>query len=785
LRRRHVVLAGAAILAVVLVAVFAAYLSRQRVRRTRVFPVPPKRPQVTAIAAGTPEQWTDQFVALEAAGRWKDLADLLDTIAKTYPNEYAKWQLPYLRARAAVESNDRDDALAALQPFLLKGNPFRDLALFHLSEVDEAAAAEAREILIFEYPSSVYREEAIDDHIEDFAEARDVKGLQHFAARLSPSAPTSRRRELDARLVEVTGAVDRGIAILRAGTIDDAADRAARALDKPEITRRLNSEQLALLGETMQSHRHFDRAVAILRAALTGTTKRDDILFAIGRSYFGDEKYAEALQTYVGGAAGTRDPKWKNTFLWHAARCAQLQGDDANGERFMTAAINVPGKFPATAAALTQRIRTRLKQKRFSEAAADLNAIRQGWPKDHALVEASLAYAVGTLGAGNGGAALSTLNAIPRNLLDKFEPYEIDYWRARALEGSNPVAAFAAYLNVLRAPVPTHFAYFARQRLDSQPLAGKIAQEIKVRDDQVSALVAKNQWDAARRIETDRVLLRPGNLDRLTSIYKHVPAYDAVLTLKPEGFPKFPLPDGADRMSMLMAMGLFDEAVQDVRARWPLRPARAAVTQSLAFNRGYASRDSIYAVEVLMNSVPSDYIPQLLPEVVRELLYPRYFYEAIAEDAKKFDADPTLVLAIMREESRFNPRAKSAAAARGLLQFIITTARDIGHEVGLVDLGPEDLYDPRVIIRLGAKYVATLSKEFGNDRYKAAAAYNAGPKQVALWSRMAPAPGDDYFLSAVSFDETKQYVRKVLNSYKRYLEIYGNAGPQGGVRMEP
>src|SRR5881397_3858925 len=76
---------------------------------------------------------------------------------------------------------------------------------------------------------------------------------------------------------------------------------------------------------------------------------------------------------------------------------------------------------------------------------------------------------------------------------------------------------------------------------------------------------------------------------------------------------------------------------------------------------------------------------------------------------RHFGADPTLVVAIMREESRFNPRAKSEAAARGLLQFIITTARDIGRDVGLVDVTPDDLYDPRVIIRLGAKYISTLS----------------------------------------------------------------------------
>ena len=61
----------------------------------------------------------------------------------------------------------------------------------------------------------------------------------------------------------------------------------------------------------------------------------------------------------------------------------------------------------------------------------------------------------------------------------------------------------------------------------------------------------------------------------------------------------------------------------------------------------------------------------------------------------------------------------------------------------------------------------------------------AGPKQTALWSRLAPAAGDDYFLSAINFDETKQYVRKVMNSYKRYVEIYGDGKPSGGIRPEP
>jgi soluble lytic murein transglycosylase len=186
-----------------------------------------------------------------------------------------------------------------------------------------------------------------------------------------------------------------------------------------------------------------------------------------------------------------------------------------------------------------------------------------------------------------------------------------------------------------------------------------------------------------------------------------------------------------------------------------------------------------------MRSVPDDFIPELLPRTLRELLYPRYFYDFIVEDSKKFGADPDLVLAIMREESRFNPRAKSEAAARGLLQFIITTARDIGREVGLVDVTADDLYDPRIVIRLGTKYIATLSEELGGNKYAVVAAYNAGPKQVALWQRMQAAPGEDYFLTSINFDETKHYVRKVMNSYERYAEIYGNGAPVGGLRVEP
>ena len=789
---------------VLLAAVVAIIAVRQRAPRHRIFRAAPAEtpPKPPSAQLRPPNEWSEQFRELEANGHWSELNDLLDRIATTHGTEYAQWSLAYLHARSLIENNEPADAAAKLAPFLAAGNPFRDLALYHQAEIEDARgnhadASRNRQTLIFAAPSSLYRDQAIDDESEHLSRAANPKPLIDFAAKLFPTASTSRRRDLTARIVESTlragdanGAMARGISLLQGGTLDDPSDRASRALDQPALVARMNGPQLLLMGESMQNHRHFDRAVALLSAALRAMPqRREELTFAIGRSYFGNEQFAQAQQTYLRGAASTAVAKWKATFLWHASRAAQLQGDDRTAEGLMTQALALPGRFDATGPAVTQRIRTRLKQRRFADAAADLAFVRKSWPHDHTLVEASLAYALGMLGAGNNGAAIVTLNSIPRNLLDKFEPYEIDYWRARALEASNPPAAFAAYLNVLRATQPTHFAYFARQRLDAPSMQPKLQRELATRDAEIAKLIAAGNWVVAKQVATDRILLSSSSnhveeLKRLAGIYQHLPEYANVLNLQAEGFPQLPLAT-SDRTSLLMAMGLFDEAADAIPHRYPLRPLKSALTQSLALNRGNASKESIFAIEVLMNSVPRDYVPELLPLTVRQLLYPRYFYDYISDDSKSFGADPTLVLAIMREESRFNPRAKSEAAARGLLQFIITTARQIGRDAGLLDVDPEDLYDPRVIIRLGAKYISTLSKQFANDHYDVAAAYNAGPRQTALWSRLAPAPGDDYFLSAINFDETKQYVRKVMNSYKRYVEIYGNGVPSGGIRPEP
>src|SRR5204863_9100043 len=116
-----------------------------------------------------------------------------------------------LHARALIEDNDPRAASARLARFLAPGHPLRDLALFHQSEIDDSSAT--RQKLIFEYPHSLYREQVIEEELEHLT---DLKSLLAFAARL-PS------RDVMARLAE-KGDIARGVALLKGGTTDDAAD---------------------------------------------------------------------------------------------------------------------------------------------------------------------------------------------------------------------------------------------------------------------------------------------------------------------------------------------------------------------------------------------------------------------------------------------------------------------------------------------------------------------------------------------------------------------------------
>ena len=128
-------------------------------------------------------------------------------------------------------------------------------------------------------------------------------------------------------------------------------------------------------------------------------------------------------------------------------------------------------------------------------------------------------------------------------------------------------------------------------------------------------------------------------------------------------------------------------------------------------------------------------------------------YDAqITAAATKYGIDPALLKGLIRQESNFNPSARSGAGAQGLTQLMPGTASS---------LGVTDASDPAQAIDGGAKYLEQQLDRFGGDVSKALAAYNAGPGAVAKFGGVPP------------YAETQNYVQKVLG----YAAQYGAAAP--------
>ncbi len=123
-------------------------------------------------------------------------------------------------------------------------------------------------------------------------------------------------------------------------------------------------------------------------------------------------------------------------------------------------------------------------------------------------------------------------------------------------------------------------------------------------------------------------------------------------------------------------------------------------------------------------------------------------YEAlIRRYARKYGVEPALIKAIIHAESQFNPYAISKKGARGLMQLMPETARD---------LAVRNVFDPEENIRAGVVYFKRLLSKFKGDLRLSLAAYNAGPHLVASRGKVP------------SFRETRNYVKKVLTYYRQY-----------------
>ena len=154
-----------------------------------------------------------------------------------------------------------------------------------------------------------------------------------------------------------------------------------------------------------------------------------------------------------------------------------------------------------------------------------------------------------------------------------------------------------------------------------------------------------------------------------------------------------------------------------------------------------------------------------LPEEQRLYLlrFPLHHDATIRREAARQGIDPAWVAAEIRAESVFDPKARSSADARGLMQVVPATGAEVAARLGLRWTGGNDLYDADTNIAIGTAYLRQLMDRYGGKPYQVIAGYNAGPAPLGRWMAQRADMDPDLWIETISYKETREYVARVLS----------------------
>jgi len=688
---------------------------------------------------------------LARAGRWRKVLEIARLRAAQLP---LSPQESLIAARAAAMTGRRDAELEYLER--ARGDPdIGPVATVMLAAlIVEKKPAEAFDLVVpvlRKAPSTELRSEAA--RITRAAVLKGVgRGRRRRLERKLRRVPRSVRRQVTEALAEALGTRGRRklVTLLKRSDADLPAWRAAAALRRIGVK---SDFERWLVARTLFRHAAYGQAEALLDRLVRGAVRGVPawkIRFLRGRCAFRHARWKEAASWYARALSAASRRSDRADLLVHMARALELDGDLAGAASAARTAVRTRANDGCRIALL----RLELRRGRFKSAARLLRTVRSRRARDRGRILMAIAW---------------NKRHHPAMALQLLRSVRSRPWRGPALTVAAGIALVRGdpelALTLLQPAAQAGLGPFwsdAARRVMAQLPTGLVT---RWRASQAQTLA---RTASHRRISS--MLRRWASLEPSAGVRATL-ASRAALQLSDDGAPAF-------AWRSRIAGTLWRLGLSRLAARWdpggfPVNGATAAAwsaEQMLIFDRpSWAVRYADAAARKLGPRAPGC----LLPPSVRIARDPLPLAKLVVSAAGTSGVPPSLLAALVREESRWKLKARSRVGARGLTQLMPATAVRIAASLGLKPPARDALFDPTISLRLGAAELARLLKAFHGRRAPAIAAYNAGEAQAKLWlDTCGPACSDEWYVLTIDFAATRAYTAAVLSTARRYAALY-------------
>ena len=773
-----------------------------------------------ASASPAPSLAPDALRALEReaaeAARAEDWVAVLSRLRRLHaaaPERYADGRFDFLTARALAGLGRVDEALVRFERFVAAGDLFDvpsrlAAARLRFAKGDGLGALELLSPLLGRREGAVARR-ALRTALDALETRFDAAALSRLAALRPQTAPRERRRlqALKAEALEHEGASEEAgrlrLALLAEARRDDAAAALLARELKGKAPAELPDAALRLLVDTARAQRDLELAERLAsereRRALAGRDGAETAAarFELARLRGSRGRFAEAaagFETLLAWLPRTpRPPAGKADDGWDTAAFAgrvrfnlgamKEKLGDLDGAVAEFQKVEADRAGPAGLAVL-QRARLEIRRGRLSQAETLL--LRPSLAGEPGRIEALLLLVERRAQASDGDGAARAL--APVAALAKArrlpEPWaaELPFWSGLVSRARGDTPAALAAWSVLLASDPGSFAAErALSRIGELPAGARERFVREARTEGKRLLASGDASGAKARLLPAAVLGDAEARNALREAYRRLPRYAEILLAA--DLADHALPDlcGDAAACRLLRLGLAEDAEPIVRDARRLDTLLGALVAARLAEDAGAGPAALEAAEAVARKLPRDFLCDLAPPSVRRGLAPRPFDRLVAQAAAELGVPRDLLYAVMRQESRFDREAASPAAARGLMQLTLPAAGEAARDLNEAPPAYSELYDPARSIRLGARTLRTLLDRFDGDATLAASAYNAGAGQTVLWSGGSERPAEA-LLAAVSYAETRTYVRRVLANRRAYRLALPEAEAIGGRR---